>query len=197
MNEKTYRPTFFAEALWPQASLARDIILVLVGSGLIALAAQVAIPLWPVPVTGQTFGVLLVGALLGRRRGAASLLTYLSQGAVGLPVFAGGTAGIAKLTGPTGGYLVGFVVAAFVVGWLSERGWDRRFVTTVIAMVIGNAVIYSLGLLWLTHFVGQGAVLSVGFTPFLLGDLLKIALAALVLPWGWTWVNGRPDMHPV
>ena len=191
MNEKVFRFPLFAEAVWPQAGLVREIILVLVGSWLVALTAQIVVPLWPVPITGQTFGALLVGALLGKKRGATSLLLYLGQGAVGLPVFAGGTAGIAKLAGPTGGYLVGLVVVAWVVGWLSERGWDRRIATAVAAMLIGNISIYVFGLPWLANFVGWGAVLRVGLIPFIVGDVLKIALAGLALPWGRALVRAK------
>lgn len=185
MTATTQRPTLLAEAIWPGAGLRRDAILILAGSLLLALTAQVAIPMWPVPITGQTFGVLLVGALLGSRRGALSVLTYLAEGFIGLPVFAGGAAGIARLLGPTGGYLLGFVVAAFVVGWLSERGWDRRALTTAAAMVVGNFVIYSFGASWLTSFVGWERALAVGVVPFLIGDAVKIGLAALALPFGW------------
>jgi biotin transport system substrate-specific component len=191
VNEKVFRFPLFAEAVWPQAGLIREIVLVLVGSWLVALTAQIAVPLWPVPITGQTFGALLVGALLGKKRGATSLLVYLGQGAVGFPVFAGGTAGIARLAGPTGGYLVGLVVVAWVVGWLSERGWDRRFATAVAAMLIGNVSIYVFGLPWLANFVGWGAVLRVGLIPFIVGDVLKIVLAGLALPWGRALVGRK------
>jgi biotin transport system substrate-specific component len=188
-NERTC-PSF-AEFIWPQIDRKREIVLILVSSWLVALTAQIVIPLQPVPITGQTFGVLLIGALLGRKRGTLALLTYLAQGGMGLPVFAGGTGGLARLAGPTGGYLIGFVVAAFVVGWLSEKGWDRRFTTTAIAMLIGNAVIYALGLPWLAAFVGWEAVLRVGLFPFIGGDLLKVILAAVALPQVWTWANAK------
>lgn len=189
MNENSKSPTLFAEVVWPQTSLTREIALVLTGSWLIALSAQIEIPFWPVPLTGQTFGVLLIAALLGSRRGALSVLTYLVQGAMGLPVFAGGTTGIVKFAGPTGGYLIGFVAAALVVGWLSERGWDRHVAASAAAMVIGNITIYAFGLLWLANFVGWAAVLQVGLFPFIIGDLIKIALAALALPLGWALVD--------
>lgn len=123
------------DAVWPKKGRRRLVFLVVAGSVLIALLAQLEIPLQPVPITGQTFGVLLVGALLGSRLGAVTVLTYLAWGAIGLPVFAGGISGPARLVGPTGGYLVGFVGAAFLVGWLSERGWDRRILTTAVAML--------------------------------------------------------------
>jgi biotin transport system substrate-specific component len=127
----------------------------------------------------------MVGVLLGSRRGSLALLTYLAEGAMGLPVLAGGAAGLARLTGPTGGYLIGFVAAAFLVGWLAERGWDRRPETTLLAMVLGNVIIYAFGLPWLARFVGAGQVLAMGLWPFLPGDLGKILLATALLPWGW------------
>jgi len=173
------------DVAWPGRSLRRNAIIVVTGSLLVALSAQIEIPLQPVPITGQTFGVLLVGALLGSGRGGLSMLMYLSLGAMGLPMFAGGSSGVARLIGPTGGYLVGFVAAAYVVGWLAERGWDRRIGTTALAMLLGTLVIYVPGVAWLSVFVGWAEVLGVGVKPFILGDLLKVGLAALVLPWGW------------
>ncbi|GIK65137.1 MAG: biotin transporter BioY [Chloroflexota bacterium] len=167
--------------------LAYELLLLVGATLVIALSAQVSIRLWftPVPITGQTFAVLLVGTLLGSKRGAVALLTYLAEGLAGMPVFANGTSGWAILSGPTGGYLVGFVAAAFVTGWLAERGWDRRVWTTALAMLIGNLVIYACGLTWLAKFVGTAHVLEAGLTPFLTGDALKIALAAGLLPGGW------------
>lgn len=167
--------------------LAYELLLLVGATLVIALSAQVSINLWftPVPITGQTFAVLLVGTLLGSKRGAVALLTYLAEGLAGMPVFANGTSGWAILSGPTGGYLVGFVAAAFVTGWLAERGWDRRVWTTALAMLIGNLVIYACGLTWLAKFVGTAHVLEAGLTPFLTGDALKIALAAGLLPGGW------------
>ena len=162
-----------------------DIALIVGGSLLIGLCAQVAIG-WPVPVTGQTFAVLMIGALLGARRGSLCVLAYITEGAARLPVFAQGKAGFAVLLGPTGGYLVGFVAAAYITGLLAEKGWDRRVGTTVVAMVLGNAVIYVFGLAWLCCLMGiKRGVLTVGLYPFIVGDLLKISLAAIVLPFGW------------
>jgi len=185
MHEKTYASNLFVETIWPQIGLAREITLVLIGSWLIALLSQMEIPLYPVPITAQTLGVLLTAALLGSHRGTFAVLSYLGQGALGLPFFAGGTAGFTRLTGPTGGYLVGFVVAAYVVGWLSERGWDRRFATAAVAMLIGNVIIYAFGLPWLANFVEWETVLKVGLFPFILGDLLKVCWAALALSGIW------------
>lgn len=166
-------------------ALAGDAALIVGGSLFIAAAAQVAVrlPFSPVPVTGQTLAVLLVGALLGSRRGAMSVLAYLLEGAVGMPVLAGGAGGIAYMLGPTGGYLLGFVLAAFVVGRMAEWGWTRTATTTALAMLIGNAVIYALGLPWLALYVGRQAM-AVGLLPFLAGDLLKLSIAVVLLPSG-------------
>lgn len=168
-----------------------NVALVIGGSFLIALFAQLAIG-WPIPVTGQTFAVLMIGALFGARRASLSVLAYIIEGAAGLPVFAHGRSGFAVLSGPTGGYLIGFVAAAYVVGLLAEKGWDRRIGTTVLAMIFGNLVIYAFGLLWLCCLVliiklpvGSGRVLVEGLYRFIPGDLLKIALAAILLPSGW------------
>jgi biotin transport system substrate-specific component len=168
-------------------ALAYDIALVISASWLIALCAQIAIPLpfSPVPVTMQTCAVLLIGALLGSQRGSAAALAYIAQGAVGLPVFAGGTAGPIRLLGPTGGYLLGFVCAAFVTGMLAERGWDRHIAATLVAMALGNGIIYAFGVLWLAAFVGIPTAFAMGLAPFVIGDILKIALATLLLPAGW------------
>jgi len=177
------------ETILPQTGFLVELALILGGSALVALSAQVSIPLpWtPVPITGQTFGVLLVGALLGSFRGVLSLLTYLAEGAAGLPVFAGGSGGYLKLFGPSGGYLWGFVAAAFVVGFLAERGWDRHPLRAALAMLAGNVVIYLFGLPWLARFVPPEQVLAAGLYPFIPGDLLKLLLAASALPSGW-WV---------
>lgn len=165
---------------------------VVAGSALIALAAQVRLPLpfSPVPVTGQTFAVLLVGAALGARLGGASAGLYVLEGLIGLPVYAGGDAGLATLAGPTGGYLVGFVVAAAVVGALAQRGWDRRFGSAVLAMLAGEAAIYVFGLAWLARFPLPVGLLDAGLLPFLIGDAYKLLLAALALPTAWRFVRG-------
>ena len=167
-----------------------DILLVLAGSALIALSAQVAVlPFSPVPVTGQTFAVLLVGAALGRTRGSAAVLAYLAEGAVGLPVFAGGLAGPAVLLGPTGGYLFGFLPAAWICGALAERGWDRHLLGTLAAMTAGDLAIFAVGVPWLARFVGVENAFAFGVAPFLAGNLAKIVLAAGVLPVAWACVR--------
>ncbi|MCA1727850.1 MAG: biotin transporter BioY [Actinobacteria bacterium] len=139
-----------------------------------------------------TLGVLFTGAALGSKRGALALLLYLAEGAAGLPVFAGGASGIAYMLGPTGGYLVGFVFAAGVVGLLAERGWDRRPLWTAVAMVVGNLVIYALGVAWLAVFLGDLRTAFVqGVLIFIIGDLVKIAIATLALPGGWVLARRR------
>lgn len=165
---------------------AYDVSCIMAGSLFVALSAQMAIrlPFSPVPITGQTLAALLVGVLLGSRRGALCLLAYLSEGLAGIPVFAGGGIGLARLAGPTGGYLLGLVAAAYVTGLLAERGWDRRVGTTIAAMLLGNVVVYAFGLLWLATFVGNKTV-TLGLLPFIPGDLLKVGLAAMLLPGGW------------
>ena len=179
-----------ADRIWPGESLLRNLLLPALGSLLIVLCARIEIPLAPVPITAQTLGVLLVGALLGSKRGVISLLLYLGFGAMGLPVFAGGASGLTRFAGPTAGYLLGFVAAAAVVGWLCERGWDRRAGTTALAMVVGMAAIYAFGTIWLSRFVGWERVLAVGVLPFIPGDLLKLTLATVALPSGWLLLAG-------
>jgi biotin transport system substrate-specific component len=173
-------------ALWPARANAvlRWIVLTVAGVVFVAISARIVVPLYPVPITMQTFAVLVVGMAYGLRLGAATLALYLVSGLAGLPVFA--TAGA---LGPTFGYIVGFILAAGVVGWLAERGWDRDVVTTAVAMLIGNALIYVPGLIVLAGFVGLENVLAYGLFPFLVGDALKLALAALVLPAAWRLVK--------
>lgn len=189
----TFLPTL-SRRLWPKVnSLLRDVLLVAGGSLLVAALAQVRIPLpfTPVPITGQTLGVLLVGAGLGSRRGAGSLALYLVWGILGLPVFTGWSSGIAHLAGPTGGYLVGFILAAFVTGWLCERKLDRRWTTALLPFLAGEAIIYLFGVTWLASFIGARQALVAGLWPFLPGDVLKLVLAALALPAAWNMIGDR------
>ena len=160
---------------------------VVVGTLLLWWSARISfnVPYSPVPVTGQTFAVLLIGATYGSRLGAVTVLAYIAQGLVGLPVFANGGSGWAWLSGPTGGYIFGFAAGAFVVGWLAERGWDRKPQTAALAMVAGNLAIYALGVAQLQRFVGWENVWAGGVEPFLVGDAVKIALAAGLLPAAW------------
>jgi biotin transporter BioY len=186
MKTSTARITFMDVAI-SRTGLIWDAVLVVGFACLTAALAQISFWIGLVPITGQTFAVLVTGALLGSRRGALSQLSYLAIGATGIPFWfaLGGPPGIARLVGPTGGYLIGFVAVAFVVGWLAERGWDRRVWTAALAMLAGESVLYVFGLLWLVHFVPVDKVLQVGLYPFVIGDLVKLAAAALILPSGW------------
>jgi len=162
--------------------------LVVAFSLFVALAAQVVIPLpWtPVPLTGQTFAVLLTGALLGPRLGALAMVAYLAEGAAGLPFFRGGAGGVGHLMGPTAGYLFAFPAAAYVTGALAERGWDRHFVTAAAAMALGSLVILAGGWAWLAVMTGDALkAFQLGVGWFIVGDVVKIALAAAALPAGW------------
>lgn len=158
---------------------------VFAGSWLIALSAQMAVPFWPVPITMQTFAVLLVGAALGWKAGAAAVVMYLAQGAMGLPFFAGGVAGAQALVGPTAGYLYGFVVGAAIVGWLAERGWGRSFVRICAAMALGNVAILLMGATYLGTVFPSEFTWNAALLRFLPGAVLKTLLAAALLPVAW------------
>jgi biotin transport system substrate-specific component len=175
-------------ALWPARTNAalRWIVLMLAGTLFVAICAHIEVPLYPVPITMQTFAVLVVGMVYGSRLGAATLALYLVEGVSGVPVFATGGA-----LGPTFGYIVGFVLAAGIVGWLAERGWDRNALRTGVAMLLGNIAIYVPGLAVLAGFVGAAKVLEYGLTPFLIGDALKLLLAACLLPLAWQMIGRR------
>jgi biotin transporter BioY len=164
--------------------LVRDLVLIFSFAILTGLCAKLKIEIGPVPITMQTFSVLLSGALLGAKRGALSQITYLSMGFAGIPWFSRG-GGMAYLLSPTFGYLVGFVFASFFVGFLCQKGFDRKLERAVLAMFFGNLLIYLPGLFWLARFVGLEKVLAVGFFPFVLGDVLKIILAGSILPLAW------------
>jgi biotin transport system substrate-specific component len=187
------RPRLVLTDLIPGERL-RDVAVVAGYAGLVGLSAQVVIhlPFTPVPITGQTFAVLLGGMAAGTSRGAAGMLLYLVLGLVGVPWFAGGTGGISILSAPTLGYLVGFLFAATLLGWLARRGLDRHPLTVLVSLVAGNLVIYAFGATWLAlrlH-LGASATLSDGVTPFLLGDAIKALLAAALLPAVWK-LTGR------
>ena len=165
----------------------RSVSLAVVFSLLTALAAQIVIPIGPVPITGQTFAVLLTGALLGSRLGSMAMIMYLVEGAVGLPFFYGGSGGLGHILGPTGGYLVAFPAAAFITGAFAENGWDKRFLTAVAAMAVGSLVILLAGWLWFSLLMSTNplAAFKVSVAPHIAGDVIKILLAAAVLPTGW------------
>ena len=187
----TLAPTLSTRYFPRTSTWTRDILLVFSGTIFVALLAQVRIPLpfTPVPLTGQTFAVLLVGAALGSKRGAASLTLYTAIGALGLPVFAGGATGMAYLAGPTLGYLVGFVVAAFVIGKLAERGLERNLSTSLLPFFVGTLVIYTFGAGWLAILFGVEKALALGVLPFIVGDVIKLVLAALALPAAWKLIK--------
>jgi biotin transport system substrate-specific component len=192
----TYPSRTIANVFVPKTAV--NTALLMIGFALLtALAAQIRfhIPGTPVPVTGQTFAVLLAGAALGSRAGAGSQLIYWLMGAAGLPVFAQQSGGWEAATGATFGYLFGFIVAAWVVGALAERGKDRKIVTAMPAFLVGNLVIYAFGIPWLMYSVPSietvGAALAVGFMPFIAFDFAKIVLAGLALPTAWKTTGRR------
>lgn len=166
----------------------RDVLLVVAGALLTAACAQISIhvPGSPVPVTGQTFAVVLAGASLGSTRGGLSQLLYLALGLVA-PVYAGGTHGTAVLTGASGGYIVGFVIAGFVIGAIAERGGDRRVLSAFAAFAVGQLIIFGIGVPWLKASAGLtwGTAIHEGFTIFILGGVIKAALAGLLMPTAW------------
>lgn len=187
------RTLTLADVAAPRAGVFSNTMLVVVASVVTALAAQLSIPVpWsPVPITGQTFAVLLSGAVLGTRRALIAQALYLLEGAAGLPFFAGGVGGAALLAGPTGGYLMAFPFAAAVTGMLAERGWDRRFVTMLAAMLLGSTIVFAFGLALLARFVAPNTLFAAGLAPFIPGDLIKAALAALAFPAAWRLVQPR------
>jgi biotin transport system substrate-specific component len=184
--------TLIGTALAP-LDWTRSVSLVFAFSLLVALSAQVVIPVGLVPITAQTFAVLLTGALLGSRLGAAAIIVYLAEGAIGLPFFSAGRGGFAHLLGPTGGYLVAFPAAAFVTGAFAEHGWDKRFLTAAAAMAIGSVIIMLSGWAWFS--LVTNTPMSVSFQTtvlmFIPGDIIKILLAAALLPTGWALLNRK------
>jgi biotin transport system substrate-specific component len=172
----------------------KSVLLVVAFSLFIALSAQVVIPLpfTPVPITLQTFAVLLTGALLGSRLGAAAVVAYLVEGALGLPFFRGGNGGWLYLAvSPTAGYLLAYPLAAFLTGWLAERGWDKKFPTAAAAIGLGSLVILFGGWLGLLRFYSAEQAFALGVAPFIIGDVVKIALAAAALPSGWALLKRK------
>jgi len=196
LNIQTMRTNTLSARLVPQTWL-NNVILIVAGSLFMAACAQFSyqFSFSTVPVTGQTFAVLLIGALYGSRLGAATLMAYVAEGAMGAPFFAQAKGGIAAIATPSGGYILGFIVMAYVVGWFAERGWDRsRWI--VLRMLLGNAILYVPGVIWLHeqfHVVGLpiswDTALDYGLWPFIAGDLAKIVAASLVVPAGWSIVE--------
>lgn len=187
------RTLTLADIAVPRAGALQNLLLIAAASLVTAAAAQLELrlPWTPVPVTGQTFAVLLCGAVLGARRAFLAQLLYLAEGAAGLPVFAGGAGGVLAFAGPSGGYLAAFPIAAAVTGALAQRGWDRHFASMVAAMLLGSVAIFALGLAWLSRFLPAEGLLAAGLLPFLPGDLVKSSLAALAFPAAWRWIGAR------
>ena len=185
-----------SEALFLESSVSntqrnfRYVVLALAGSALIALCAQISVPFFPVPLTLQTFAVFLIGLSFGWRLGGITVALYLLEGALGLPVFAGGKGGLIVFMGPTAGYLAGVFLAATACGWFAERGFDRNYIKLLTALLISNILLYAPGLLWLCSLIGwDKPVLELGLYPFVMGDLLKIAMAVLLFPSAWKLVK--------
>ena len=177
-----------SDRLWPQTGLLRNAVLAVLGSLLVAAAAQVNVPMLPVPMTLQSLAVLVIGAAYGSRLGAATLALYALQGAMGLPVFAGFKSGVMLASF---GYVLGFIAAAYVVGYLAERGWDRSPLKMFAAMLLGAAVLYVPGLLWLSAWIGAEKAVELGLLPFIAGDVVKAAVAALGFPAAWALLGRR------
>jgi biotin transport system substrate-specific component len=194
-QQRTY-PTLI-NSLWPTRESSQRFIrsLALAGTALLTLSAKIQVPFYPVPMTMQTYILLVLGMAYGWRLGGATVLLYLAEGAAGLPVFAGTPVkgiGLAYMAGSTGGYLVGFVLAALLCGWLAERGWDRHLLSTAVAMTAGTALIFIPGLLWLGVLFGwDKPIVAWGLIPFLPGAVAKIALAMFTLPLAWRAVGRK------
>jgi biotin transporter BioY len=195
MNTAYQQPsadTLIGAALAP-LDWTRSVSLVVAFSLLTALAAQIVIPIGPVPITGQTFAVLLTGALLGSRLGAMAMIVYLIEGASGLPFFHSGLSGLGHLFGQTGGYLVAFPAAAFITGAFAENGWDKRFWTAAVAMAVGSVVILLAGMAWFAVLTQSSLVVAfkLSVAPYIIGDIIKILLAAAALPAGWALLKRK------
>lgn len=191
------QPALFS-VIWPASDraskVARALLLVVVGSLALAVSAKIKVPFYPVEMTMQTFVVMVLAMAYGWRLGMATLALYLAEGLMGLPVFTGTPErglGLPYMMGPTGGYLIGMLVAAGLVGWLAERGFDRGVFSTLVAMVIGTFVIFALGLAWLSSLIGFDKAITFGLIPFVYSEALKIVLAALLMPLAWKLLSLR------
>lgn len=178
-------PATLMNLVWPSRTALRAAILMVIGSGLLALSAKTQVPFYPVPMTMQTLVVLVLGAAYGWRLGAATVALYLAEGFAGLPVFAGAAAGPAYMAGPTGGFLVGFLFAAMATGFMAERGWDRSLLRVFVMMTLGHAVIFAFGLVWLANMLTFATAWAAGAAPFLWATILKTALAAALMQAAW------------
>ena len=198
--EKTIRYNVLSQVVGAEAGFAlrcKQAALLVAGVLFLALAAKIKVPMWPVPITMGTFAVLTIGAAYGPRLGLVTMMVYMLVGALGFDVFAGSSAevsGLSYMLGSTGGYLVGYVMATLALGVLAQRGWDRSVSWMALAMLIGNSLIYIPGVLWLGQLYGwDKPILAWGLTPFLVGDALKLALAAVLLPVAWKLVGRARD----
>lgn len=197
-TQSSLHPTLL-DALWPRTSLnervVRNVVLALFGTLLLTISAKIQIPFWPVPLTMQTFVVLVLGVAYGWKLGTATMVLYMVEGAIGLPVFAGTPEkgiGVAYMMGPTGGYLLGFVAGAALCGWLAERGWDRSWVLTAVAMTLGHVLILACGWAWLANIMNSLEKAYIGgVVPFYAATVLKTALAVAIMPAAWKLVGGR------
>jgi biotin transport system substrate-specific component len=180
-----------ADRLLYEPSLGRTIALAAFGSIALAVSAKIQVPFWPVPATMQSLVVLLIGAAYGARLGVATLLLYLTEGLVGLPVFAGPSAGPTYMAGPTAGYLIGFVLAAGLVGWLADRGWNRSLLRAAGSMSAGHVVLFVPGVLWLAVLFGWSKAITAGVAPFVLATIVKTALGAGIIAACWSMTDRK------
>jgi biotin transport system substrate-specific component len=187
------RQGVLADALVPSTALTNTA-LVVGGAGLTAVMAQLAVPLWPVPITGQTLAVLLVGSTLGPVRGMLAMALYWVAGVAGMPVFSEASSGLAAAVGPTGGYLVGFVVAAGLTGWLAKRNWDKKFLGATVSFFAGTVITFVFGMIWLSISLGADLqqTLEWGLYPFIIGGIVKSLIAAAAMPAAWKWAARLP-----
>lgn len=188
------RPTL-ADRIFARG-IIMDVVLVAAGAALTAIAAQVVVPLWPVPITGQTLAVLLVGSSLGALRGTLSMLLYAVLGIAGLPVFSEASSGMSIILGPTGGYIIGFVFAAAFTGWIAQRSWDRKILRSILGFLGGTVVTFAIGLPWLSFTLGLNLeqTLNAGLYPFIIGGIVKMVIAASVMTLGWRFFE-REDQR--
>lgn len=188
------RPTL-ADRIFARG-IIMDVVLVAAGAALTAIAAQVVVPLWPVPITGQTLAVLLVGSSLGALRGTLSMLLHAVLGIAGLPVFSEASSGMSIILGPTGGYIIGFVFAAAFTGWIAQRSWDRKILRSILGFLGGTVVTFAIGLPWLSFTLGLNLeqTLNAGLYPFIIGGIVKMVIAASVMTLGWRFFE-REDQR--
>ena len=195
MTSISLAPHSLRAALLPKSTLLSNTVLAVGGVAFLALMAQIALPIpgSPVPVTGQTLGALLIGASYGRALGASTFALYLAFGVAGAPIFSQQGHGVAKLIGPTGGYLIGMFLATIALSFLSSKKWDKKIHTAVIAMLVGQLLIFIPGLIWLQQSTGKDWTwtINAGLTPFIFGEIIKLAIAATTLPVLWRVVDKR------